>query len=437
VESGDQAVGFVDKVITYERLETPDGEVSVDTTYLQKVLYASAYWGRQVQNRQNDTTIAPEESRFTHVPGSNETKIHTKFDLTLSGSIPSHRLVARPGTSDVVIDYKTSANASNLGWYFTTNNTYATLSTTPTRFIRVLGPEGDINPNSFFWDPMGLELAADEKENLRGLNNSWYPNFNNVQRHYEDYFDLSAPPPIVPLDSATIRSALNNGVHFASLSGHGSSGGCCNVSIFSDSDFSNNRQYFIMFANSCSTAKPDGVDSLAEVSTSDPDGGAVAYVGNTRYGWIGVGDNYEEFFWAKLRFLRRPGPAAGLRLATGGVRQLWTFYTQTLFGDPEMPVWTDVPQTQEVSFPDAVAWGGTINVTVRKLGTPVSGHRVTLMGGWTESSRRPRVYATKTTNSAGNAGFQLPSSGTPLEQVHITVTRFNFKPFISTVAVTG
>lgn len=433
VENADQARAFVDKTLTYERLESPDGEANIDTTYLQKILYASAYWGRKWQHRQVDTSVPPAEGRFTHEAGTNITKIRTKFDLTLSGGIPSRRLVARQGTTNIVINYSTSASASNLGWYFATDDTYVTQSATPTRFVKVLGPETDIYPNRFFWDPRGLELAAQEKENLRGLMNGWYPNFSTVERHYEDYFDLSTPPPLVPLEAARVRAALDSGVHFASLTGHGSPGGCCEVS--SAHNFANTHKYFIMFADSCSTARPDGVDSLAEKSTYDPDGGAVAYVGNTRYSWISIGDNYEQFFWHKLKVWGRPGPAAGLRLATGGIRQLWTFYTQTLFGDPEMPVWTDAPSLHEVTHPGTVVWGDTITITVRKLGLPVRGHRVTLMGGWTNSSQRPRILMTKTTNAFGQASFQLPSSGTAPGGLRITVTYRNFKPYIGTIGI--
>ncbi len=435
VESSEQARTFVDKVLIYERLESSDGEVNVDTTYLQKVLYAAAYWGRKFQYRQADTSTPPAEERFTHEAGTNITKIHTKFDLTLTGGTPSRRLVARTGTANLVIDYNTSASNSNLGWYFTADDTYTTQNATPTRFIKVLGPEADIDPGLFFWDPMGLELAVEEKENLRALMNGWYPNYSTVERHYEDYFDLSSPPPLVPLDVNTVHAALDNGVHFASLSGHGSPYGCCSVS--SEHDFVNTNKYFIMFANSCSTARPDGYDSLAEKSIYDSDGGAIAYVGNTRYGWIGVGDNYEEFFWAKLRLVNRLGLAAGLRLATGSIRQLWTFYTQTLFGDPEMPVWTDVPSLHEVAHPSTVAWGGNITVTVRKLGTPVTGHRVTLLGGWTNSSVRPKVFMTKTTNAFGQASFTLPSFSRRPNQLKVAVSHINFKPYTGTIDITA
>lgn len=437
VESGDQARGFVDKVLTYERLETPDGETSVDVSYLQKILYASAYWGRMEQYRQLDTTTPPQEERFTHVAGATLTKIHTKFDVTLSGTTPSHRLVARLDTSNVVIPYNTAATATNLGWYFTTSDTYSIQSATPTRFVKVVGPEAEVNPEFFFWDPTGLELAVQEKEALRTLMNGWYPNFTSVDRHYADYFDLATPPPLVPLEEATIRTALNNGAHFVSLSGHGWWGGCCGINIAGQPDFTNNHKYFIMVANSCSTAKPDGVDSLAEVSTLDPNGGAIAYLGNTRYGWIGVGDNYEEFFWNKLKIAGNTGVAAGLRLATGGVRSLWTLYTQTLFGDPEMPVWTDSPKIHEVMHPEAIALGDTVMVTVRHLGSPVADHRVTLMGGWSNSSSRPLIFMTKTTNSFGQASFFLPTSTPFVDQMTVTVTYRNFKPYVGTLIVRG
>lgn len=136
------------------------------------------------------------------------------------------------------------------------------------------------------------------------------------------------------------------------------------------------------------------------------------------------------------RFYGRLGPAAGLRSTTGGV-DLWTFYTQTLFGDPEMPVWTDVPSIHEVTHPEIMKWGGTITVTVRKLGTPIAGHHVTLMGGWTNSSVHPTVMMTKTTNAFGQVSFSLPSSGTPPGELKVTVTQRNFKPYGGTIEITA
>jgi hypothetical protein len=205
--------------------------------------------------------------------------------------------------------------------------------------------------------------------------------------------------------------------------------------VSSGHNFANQDRYFIAFADSCSTARPDTVDSLAEKSTFDPDGGAVAYVGNTRYSWIGVGNNYEQAFWCLAEAAGRVGPAACARLATGGVRRLWTVYAQNLFGDPEMPVWTEGPQTQEVTLVESAARGSNVTITVRHFGTPVKNHRVTLMGGWQNSALGARFYATKKTGGDGKASFTL-SAPAGVDSVRVTITKANFKLFEGTIAIT-
>jgi hypothetical protein len=430
VESAAQARAFVDKVITYERLETPDGEHAVDTSYLQKVLFAADWWGREIQSRQTDTSVPPEEGTFTHVAGTSTTKVRTKFDLTMNGGNPSHRLVARRTDTDVVVPFDPSASSGELAWSFRTSETYATQSAAPTRFVRVTGPEADIDPEFLFWDPVGLEGAAHEKEDMRAKIKSWYPNFSSVTRFYADHFDLSTPPPLQPLEEAPLRAELNNGWHFVSLTGHGWPGGCCGVNVAAHPDFANHRKYSIAFADSCSTARPDSTDSFGEVAAIDPDGGMVAYVGNTRYSWIGVGDNYEQFFWCALKAFGRTGPAAGLRLATSGIRAVWTIYAQTPYGDPEMPAWTDVPKAQELSVPETVFWGDPLEVVARHLGSGASGHTVTVLE---ETESGPHLLGTKTTDSGGRVRFPLPGHRTDTVTLQVTASRNGFKPAVAHV----
>lgn len=417
-ESAAQVKAFVDKVLTYEGLRTPGRFFAeVDTAYLRKVLYAADYWGREFQDRQDDTSTAPAESMFTHVDGTTTTKVRTKFDLQLVSGNPSYRLVGRTGTSQTVIPYNTSASATSAGWFFATSSSYATQSATPTRFVKVRGPEATINPVDFFWDPVGLELAMSEKETLRGMMDNWFPAFDNVQRHYADYFDLAAPPPVTQLVNTTVRNAINTGQHFLSLTGHGSWGGCCAIKINTQPDFTNSHQYFIAFADSCSTGRPDGVDSLAEVSVIDADGGAVAYVGNTRYSWIGTGDNYEQMFWCLLEADGRVGPAAGLRLATDGVRSIWTFYAQTLYGDPAMRIWDRVPAVLSVTHPEIFLERNFIPFTVNLRGEPLRDARVTLTGGEGERA----VFQSKKTSPDGRASFTLPPGADQLGALEVTV----------------
>jgi Peptidase family C25 len=402
---------YVDKVMTYEDLRAPGSVAPVGAAYLRKVIYAADYWGRADHSRQNDTSIPPAESRFTHVDGTTTSKLHVEFDVTLESGNPSHRLVARVGDAETVIPYNTSANAANLGWFFTTTDSYATQTDTPTRFVKVRGPEASSGPDAFFWDPVALEKGAKEKEALRAMMDGWWPSFDSVQRHYADYFDLAPPPPLVPLESATLRDAIDGGAHFLSLTGHGSWSGCCGVSVNAQPDFANDHNYFIAFADSCSTGQPDDVDSLAEISVIDENGGAVAYVGNTRYSWIGTGDNYEQFFWCMLRANGRVGPAAGMRLATDGVSSVWTSYAQTLYGDPALRVWNHVPKQLDVRHPSRIPIRELLPFEVLIDGKPVRDARVTVRG--------KDVFLSKKTSPEGRVAFELPAEAQELE---VTVT---------------
>jgi hypothetical protein len=412
-DSAAQVKAYVDKVMTYEDLRVPGSVAPIDASYLRKVLYAAAFWGRLHVSRQNDTTEPPAEKKFTHQDGQNVTKLCLGFNVTLADDVPSHRLVAQTGDTQTIIPYDTTASSSNLGWYFTTSDTYATKSATATRFVKIAGPEGDIEPDEFFLDPVGLELGADEKEALRAMMDDWWPDFDAVQRHYTDHFDIVPPPPLVPLDDVTVRAAIDQGVHFLSLTGHGSANGCCSISIGAQSDFTNDKGYFIAFADSCSTARPDGGDSLGEISIVDEKGGAVAYVGNTRYSWIGTGNNYEQFFWCMLRADGRVGPAAGMRLATDGVSSVWTSYAQTLFGDPALRVWDHVPGQLVVKHPERIPIRELLPFEVLIDDRPVRDARVTVRG--------EGVFLSKKTSPDGRVAFALPEGVSP-ELLEVTVT---------------
>ncbi|HEX6098810.1 MAG TPA: C25 family cysteine peptidase [Thermoanaerobaculia bacterium] len=412
-ETAAQAKAYVDKVMTYEDLRVPGTAGPIDASYLRKIIYAADYWGRGVNWPQADTATPPAEERYTHAAAATLSKVRVNFDITLSSGNPSHRLVAQTGETQTVIPYNLTAHAANIGWYFTTSDSYATQSATPTRFIKVLGPAADIGPDFFFWDPVALELGAHEKENLRGMMNGWWPSFNDVQRHYSDYFDIAPPPALVPLVDANLRAAMNEGAHFVSLTGHGWWGGCCGVNVASEPEFTNNRNYFIAFADSCSTGQPDGVDSAAEVAVIDEKGGAVAYVGNTRYSWIGVGDNYEQFFWCMLRANGRVGPAAGMRLATDGVRSVWTSYAQTLYGDPALRVWNHVPKQLVVKHPERIPIRELLPFEVLIDDRPLADARVTVRG--------EGVFLSKKTSPDGRVAFALPEGVSP-ELLEVTVT---------------
>lgn len=435
VESALEAKAFVDKTINYEKLVDNNGQ-AISTNYLRRVIYSSTLWGREGWRshlRQTNLAIPPDQGFFTHAAGATETHLHLNFDIGLIGNATSFQLIARTGANDTLISYNTAANATTLGWFFCTDNSYTVQSAITTRFVRILGPQASIDPNRFDWDVVGLELSALEKEELRQLIKVRFPDFNDVQRYYDDYFDLTAPPDIDRLISADLKNDIDQGCHFLSLTGHGGSNGCCGIDS-SVQNFSNTNAYFVAFADSCSTARIDANDSMAERLTNDPDGGAVCYVGNTRYSWISVGDNYERFFWSKLAGTGRPGIAAGFRLAEGGLRSPWVVYAQNLFGDPELPVYTCIPKTFNISHDRVVYWGQKMTIRVFLGEIPVENAMVTIMVGWRGGLNAPEQLSTKFTNQFGNVSFKLPArSKSKAQSLQLTVTRARFKPFTTAI----
>lgn len=436
VESAAEAKAFVDKTITYERRIDQDGNY-VDSSYFKKIIYGADLWGGFGYNgRQIDSAVPPAEGFFTHALFSTRARINLKFDITMTGATPSHRLVARSGGTDSVILYRTTASTTNPGWYFATNNNYNVQSAIPTRFIVVRGPASLVSPDDFIWDAIGMEGAINEKETLRGLMNGWFPAFNRIQRFYADYFDVSAPPALEKLEAAPLRAAIDEGVHFLSLTGHGWWGGCCGVDTYGNPDFKNKNQYFVAFADSCSTAHFDGPDSTAEVTTNDPDGGAIAYVGNTRYSWIGIGHHFEKFFWNKLSVVKRPGVAAGFREATGGPRYMWTVYAQNLFGDPELQVYTKVPPPFFVLHPDLFKWGEIVKVSLNEEIQINGDHFVTLSAGWDEKEQQSLLQITVRTNADGTAEIELPKKIIEgIEELTLTVFGRNREPYVKKVRI--
>lgn len=433
-ETGAEARAFVDKILTYEKLTETDGR-PVDFAYLQRMLFGADYWlhmGNFSQNPLSDPTAELKPGWYTHQDGSTVILLQEDFNISLididGEPRPDWRLLARfSNGAQVEIPYQPAAGSQETNWAF------AALSAKdqgkPTKLILVEGPKSEITPSSFVWEPVAKELGAAEKDALIAYMKGWFPEFTSAFRHYADFYELEQQPPAVPLASPTIRAGLDGGPHFVSLTGHGGVSGCCQVDL--SEKYQNRGKYFIAFANSCSTAEPDSFsDSLGEQLIVQKHG-AVAYVGNSRIGLIGIGDNFEEFFWCAVRQLKRVGPAAGLRLATESVKLMWTFFAQLLYGDPEMSVWTTMPKLYQVTHEAECVAGGTLVVRVRDLlSKPLSNHTVTLLAGWDNDT--PSFFKTKETSSMGKASFKVPTSAS-LGKVSVVVSHQDFKPYIGEV----
>lgn len=110
----------------------------------------------------------------------------------------------------------------------------------------------------------------------------------------------------------------------------------------------------------------------------------------------------------------------------------WCLKAYNLFGDPELPIWTEVPTDLSATHPASIDQAGTVTVTVTAEGSPVENARVCLQkGGWQEGD----VYAVGYTDGSGAAQIYVNPASTGT----ITVTAWarNRNTYQGSIQVTG
>lgn len=445
-----QADAFVNKVIAYEQFRRPDG-VLLDSSYPRRMVLVSSDWGGPAEFYAT-TATPPGDQQFYHGAVSD----HSLLKLKDVPSDLSWRLIAQVNPSDVrVIPYNRSASSSARGWHYAVSDADLSASETtvhvwgttfhvplPTHWAVVYGPEAELAPQVFLLDRMEQDGSMHDQEQLRTQIAAELPAINTVSRLYQDELDLTpAEAAAAPVDHLTedhLRTALNAGPHFVSLSGHGNSNGCCWLSGAMAQNLTNGFHSFIGYADSCLTNQFDDEDAVSERLLYNPSGGAVAYIGNTRFSWIGVGDNFQRAFFHRLTSTRHLGLLNDIRTgmvneATGFFRlyNKWAIFTLNLMGDPEMPVWVGHPATMIVAFPHVVDKRKAFTVTVQHkhpfMPMPLLGAVVHI--------RQGSFARIATTNAAGQATFDVNPAG--LGELEVTVTSTGYVPFIDKARITG
>jgi hypothetical protein len=203
----------------------------------------------------------------------------------------------------------------------------------------------------------------------------------------------------------------------------------------------NNGQLSVVVSTGCHPNHMDFNDCIAEhFVIYNPDQAAVAFTGNTRSGlyysgdvaslsngldkqwWVGL------FFWGKYNLGQVLAEAKHhFSHSTDTYRYChWTF---NLLGEPEMPIWTDEPDSFEVAHPN---WlppepsSFAVHVDDATTKTPVNQAYVCLWKG-------DEVYLTGYTDPSGDVGFS-PSPST-LGTMHVTATKHNYLPYQDQVDV--
>ena len=366
VETIAEAEAFINKVLEYEKWgATPRPDSDFDR--FRMMLFAAATWSTFVRiPRDAANSIPPADSKYT--PSG-------EYSLLRCDTLPpdvGDRLICFFNDQYYLrLNYRSDAKHNNPGWYYAKNFNDLSPSISsfdflwfhfefpvPTPWIVVWDGNTDVlNPMYYAIDFSSLDSSITEQESLREKMQQVFPWLTNIERLYTDEADMN-PAEVTEtwlrhLTEANLTDALNRGPHFVSLTGHGNWPGCAYFSPNVVNALTNGSRTFIAYADSCLTGKMDVDDSVAEVATNRAGNGAVAYIGNTRFSWIGTGALYRELFFMRLQKTRHIGEMNDSRLellsgTSGWSREsrIWYCYNTHLFGDPEMPVYRDVAEAK-------------------------------------------------------------------------------------------
>ncbi len=362
VSSPADADNFVNKVIAYEKFSTTDG-TRLDRNYVDKMLLVSENWGGRL-GFWSTPSNPPEAYYFHTLVAQGKAILQTPEDSVFDWN---WQLIAWVSDTDVrVIPYNQHAGATSHGWHYAKSATDLSPAVAVihmpwgqtielpyiTHTLVIYGNTSDIAPSHFILDSTAADGSMMDQEALRQQVDAELSVINRFSRLYEDIESLplsnQAAAPLDRISASTLAVALNSGQHFVSLSGHGYSGGCCSLESALAQSITNTNKLFIAFADSCLTNDFTTMDSMSEHLLTNTNGGAVAYVGHTRFSWIGVGDDYQRAFFHELTNTRHLGLMHNSRLQfiqsnPSNHYHKWSVLALNLLGDPEMEVWDHKP----------------------------------------------------------------------------------------------
>jgi hypothetical protein len=287
------------------------------------------------------------------------------------------------------------------------------------------------------WESWGGEY----KEEVRNGSTNW----GYTTEGFPPQFDIDTlyDSPSYHWNKEDLIPLLNAGVHLINHLGHANQvyvmkmhHGEVATRLHNPFDFIIHSQgcYSASFDNRHASGSYNPDDCIGEQFTTMSDG-AVAFIGNSRYGWgdysstDGTSQRLDrEFFDAMFgEHIYKAGKAlqdakedaAPYVDSVDALR--WCCYNLCLLGDPELDIWTEMPESLLVVCPDTVFLEpGLFPVSVTRNGVPVESALVCLRMDST-------VYARGYTNAAGQAGIVISSTNAGVMQ--ISVTAHNGLPF--------
>lgn len=199
-----------------------------------------------------------------------------------------------------------------------------------------------------------------------------------------------------PSSTTPMRDSINVGYHFCHVAAHGDDYGFYTQSgtpIYTTTvarNQTNSTRPVILNSIACISGNFEASDCLAEELMNNANGGAVATIMNSRYGWgtppsMGPSEKLDCMFYDyyfigdTVEIGRNHCSSKGVYgyIAQNQSVWRWCYYELNLFGDPALPLWNGVPGTMTVQNRDTITTGAqSFEVTVRSGGNPVVGAMV-------------------------------------------------------------
>ena len=281
-----------------------------------------------------------------------------------------------------------------------------------------------------------------------GIEDESFPVYFNITKLYHSQGNLTP---------AAFKNALRQGQSLINHDGHGwiNSMGA-GTGYLHNADFdtlTNSPRFGIMTSIGCWTTAYD-YNCIAESYVTSANGGGVAFLGNSSYGWGSPGNpghGYSDRFDSRLYYslLKENHYKVGDMLAYCKIHYIpfsreknvyrWHQYQLNLLGDPEMPVWTDIPETLVVSHPQTIPEGiSSILITVKDKNTdaPIKNALVCLMkgpgsyhAGYTDASGS--IFLTANTATSGNFDLTVTAQNHLAEEIMIPVVTGPYVDFMA------
>ncbi len=275
-----------------------------------------------------------------------------------------------------------------------------------------------------------LDANTDGGISKNVISSTYVPSRFTITKLYETLSNLS---------KTSALAQMNAGKGIINHAGH------CNWNVMSigpsslvrsDVDsLTNKYEQGILYTIGCITTAFERNDCIAEHFVKNTNGGTVAFVGNSRYGWYspgfptgGTSNRFDQEFFNQL--LQKDVYHIGETLAESKVKYVpssqsanvyrWIQYALNLLGDPELPIWTDQPKALDVTHPMNTYVGvQTLVITVKDGATPLQDALVCIQSDG--------IYQYGTTNVTGTISFMI--NPTSSEQINVTATKYNYYPY--------